>query len=171
MKLISLVKYTPDNPLTIPGLDINYLRDENGHDWYEAQKDFAIDTLKIAYTSDGIIRQCSTDISALWPENMSVDEIARPEAPEASLNDGSWSFDGVNLTQTPTDYVAQSTAKKAELIADATLNIDPLQDAVDLEMATDEEAALLVSWKKYRVLLSRVDTGTAPDITWPPLPE
>ncbi|EHW7221068.1 tail fiber assembly protein, partial [Escherichia coli] len=25
-------------------------------------------------------------------------------------------------------------------------------------------------WKKYRVLLNRVDTSTAPDIEWPALP-
>ncbi|EGG1135905.1 tail fiber assembly protein, partial [Escherichia coli] len=26
------------------------------------------------------------------------------------------------------------------------------------------------AWKKYRVLLNRVDTSTAPDIEWPALP-
>ncbi|HGW6773097.1 TPA: tail fiber assembly protein, partial [Escherichia coli] len=26
---------------------------------------------------------------------------------------------------------------------------------------------LLEAWKKYRVLLNRVDTSTAPDIEWP----
>ncbi|EFF0700519.1 tail fiber assembly protein, partial [Escherichia coli] len=25
-------------------------------------------------------------------------------------------------------------------------------------------------WKKYRVLLNRVDTSTAPDIEWPTMP-
>ena len=32
--------------------------------------------------------------------------------------------------------------------------IAPLQDAVDLEIATEEETLLLEAWKKYRVLLS-----------------
>ncbi|HDP9832572.1 TPA: tail fiber assembly protein [Escherichia coli] len=26
------------------------------------------------------------------------------------------------------------------------------------------------TWKKYRVLLNRVDTSTAPDIEWPTVP-
>ncbi|EQA0898358.1 phage tail assembly protein T [Escherichia coli] len=30
--------------------------------------------------------------------------------------------------------------------------------------------SLLEAWKKYRVLLNRVDTSTAPDIEWPALP-
>ncbi|HAV9103982.1 TPA: tail fiber assembly protein [Escherichia coli] len=29
---------------------------------------------------------------------------------------------------------------------------------------------LLAGWKKYRVLLNRVDTSTAPDIEWPTSP-
>ncbi|HHR6165904.1 TPA: tail fiber assembly protein, partial [Providencia alcalifaciens] len=29
----------------------------------------------------------------------------------------------------------------------------------------------LIEWKKYRVLLNRVDTSTAPDVTFPEKPE
>ncbi|MCY6826315.1 tail fiber assembly protein, partial [Escherichia coli] len=45
-------------------------------------------------------------------------------------------------------------------------HIAPLQDAADLEIATEEEISLLEAWKKYRVLLNRVDTSVAPDIEW-----
>ncbi|EGI4538014.1 hypothetical protein IGF26_000074 [Escherichia coli] len=45
-----------------------------------------------------------------------------------------------------------------------------IQDAADLEIATEEEISLLEAWKKYRVLLNRVDTSTAQDIEWPALP-
>ncbi|MGS6301058.1 MULTISPECIES: tail fiber assembly protein, partial [Enterobacter] len=31
--------------------------------------------------------------------------------------------------------------------------------------------AALTEWKKYRVLLNRVDTSKAPDIDWPVPPE
>jgi hypothetical protein len=37
-------------------------------------------------------------------------------------------------------------------------------------MATEEEMTALQEWKKYRVLLNRVDTSTAPDIEWPEKP-
>ncbi|HGZ2335536.1 TPA: tail fiber assembly protein, partial [Shigella boydii] len=50
-------------------------------------------------------------------------------------------------------------------------HIAPLQDAVDLEIATEEENSLLEAWKKYRVLLNCVDTSTAPDIEWPEEPD
>ncbi|PPA50638.1 phage tail protein, partial [Escherichia coli] len=53
----------------------------------------------------------------------------------------------------------------------ASEHIAPLQDAVDLEIATEEENSLLEAWKKYRVLLNRVDTSVAPDIVWPEEPD
>lgn len=60
--------------------------------------------------------------------------------------------------------------KKSSLMAESTVSIDPLNDAVDLGMATSEEELRLREWRKYRVLLSRVDTSTAPDIIWPVKP-
>lgn len=63
--------------------------------------------------------------------------------------------------------VAAANANKAALIKNASEQIEPLQDAVDLDMATDEEKARFNEWRKYRVLLTRVDTSTAPLITWP----
>ncbi|MGA3715764.1 tail fiber assembly protein, partial [Escherichia coli] len=41
------------------------------------------------------------------------------------------------------------------------------QDAVDSGIASAEEINALAEWKKYRVLLMRVDISKAPDIEWP----
>ncbi|WP_426576663.1 tail fiber assembly protein [Xenorhabdus stockiae] len=65
----------------------------------------------------------------------------------------------------------QAEYEKLDRIRDAKDKIDIWQDAVDLDMATKEEKAVLLKWKKYRVLLNRVDCSTAPDIVWPELPE
>jgi hypothetical protein len=59
---------------------------------------------------------------------------------------------------------------KSRLLSLATQAISPLQDAVDLSMATEAEILSLQQWKKYRVLLNRVDTNNAPDIIWPDAP-
>jgi hypothetical protein len=55
------------------------------------------------------------------------------------------------------------------LLASATLAIAPLQDAVDLDEATDAEAALLKQWKQYRIAVNRVDLTQA-DPAWPTAP-
>lgn len=67
-------------------------------------------------------------------------------------------------------YVAVATAQKKQLLNEATTQIDYLQDAIDTEIATDEEKALYSAWKKYRALLNRIDVDAAPEITWPEKP-
>ncbi|EED0572996.1 tail fiber assembly protein, partial [Escherichia coli] len=66
--------------------------------------------------------------------------------------------------------IREAEETKNSLMQVASEHIAPLQDAVDLEIATEEEISLLAAWKKYRVLLNRVDTSVAPDIEWPAVP-
>lgn len=67
------------------------------------------------------------------------------------------------------DLVSQAEQLKVTLMSEATQQISILQDAVDLEMATDDEKLQLTAWKKYRVLLNRVDTSSS-SISWPKKP-
>ncbi|ORJ47292.1 hypothetical protein B2M27_26805 [Kluyvera intermedia] len=71
---------------------------------------------------------------------------------------------------TKEQFIATADNQRQSLLTTATAKIAPLQDAADLDMATDDEKSALTAWKKYRVLLNRVDTSTAPDITWPVQP-
>ncbi|KTS74273.1 tail fiber assembly protein [Pantoea stewartii] len=81
-----------------------------------------------------------------------------------------WVINDEGLKSQKVDQVQFAAQMKAELMTGATKQIDPLQDAVDLDMATDEEKMQLTAWRKYRVLLNRVDASAAPDITWPSIP-
>lgn len=65
------------------------------------------------------------------------------------------------------DLIAGAEAKKIQLRAIADAEIAWRQDAFDTGIATEEETAALLEWKKYRVLLMRVDT-TTPDWPTPP---
>lgn len=103
------------------------------------------------------------------PSLVWVDITTLPEQPDVNYQYS----DGV-FTAPVTD------AEKAELIASSRLaaemdeanrTIVPLQDAVDIGIATDAEIARLAEWKRYRVELSRIDTSKVPDITWPVRPE
>lgn len=66
--------------------------------------------------------------------------------------------------------VQEAITQKAQLMSDATAAIAPLQDAVDTDIATEEEIRLLTAWKTYRALLSRINPEDAPAITWPDVP-
>ncbi|MNO00757.1 Caudovirales tail fiber assembly protein [compost metagenome] len=65
--------------------------------------------------------------------------------------------------------IAAETAARREVADNA---IAPLQDAVDLDEATETEVAALKAWKKYRIALIRVpDQPGYPDtIDWPAPP-
>ncbi|MBD2803511.1 tail fiber assembly protein [Xenorhabdus sp. ZM] len=67
--------------------------------------------------------------------------------------------------------IRQAEQEKFHLQQHADAMIKPLSDAVDLDMATKTEKAALLGWKKYRVLLNRVDCSAAPDIQWPEQPK
>lgn len=97
---------------------------------------------------------------------------------DTTLNPPSTPYDKWNGERWVTDEaekaaadIAEATATKAALIKSAAEKIEPLQDAVELDMATEEEKSRYDAWRKYRVLLTRVDTSLAPDIDWPEPPE
>ncbi|MFP2363125.1 tail fiber assembly protein [Enterobacter ludwigii] len=149
------------------GMDVIFLCDENGRNWYEIQTEFDPNKIKIMYDDDGIIRSISNDVSSLNPVDSFVAEIELNNFPNDVDIFGGWKFDGSNVSRVSVDYVVENERIKSKLISEATLFIAPLQDAVDLSMATTEETDALLQWKKYRVLLNRVDPN-APD--WPPKP-
>ncbi|AXG42260.1 tail fiber assembly protein [Photorhabdus laumondii subsp. laumondii] len=67
--------------------------------------------------------------------------------------------------------INEAKQQQAELLQHANETISLLQDSVDIEVATEDEEAALLEWKKYRVLLSRVDVLQAPDVEWPEVPK
>lgn len=161
-------------PLDVPTFIDYAFRTEDGEDWYEtvlAELDNGL--LKIAFESDNIIRTCGYDATGLYPENRSVTSVEAKDIPAGFAANGEWMFDGENIVPRivpHAEHVAKASGFKTYYIGVATDAINPLQDAVDLGIATDEEKRLLPLWKKYRVDVSRVDVSQAPDVPWPVTP-
>lgn len=63
--------------------------------------------------------------------------------------------------------IAEAEYQKQALLNDATAAIAPLQDAVDLGIATDKEREQLRAWKEHRVEVNRVDVGLGVGVNWP----
>ncbi len=66
--------------------------------------------------------------------------------------------------------IEQAEQQRDTLRQHANEVVTLLQHTVDVEMATEAEKIALMAWKKYFVLLSRVDILQAPDIEWPEQP-
>ncbi|CDL87196.1 tail fiber assembly protein [Xenorhabdus cabanillasii] len=87
-------------------------------------------------------------------------------------------FDHWDGKQWVTDLIAQQAHEtqqaeyeKWQLLRAATDKINIYQDAVELGISADGEELLLAKWRRYRVLLNRIDCSAAPDIHWPEQPE
>ncbi|HBN1087996.1 TPA: tail fiber assembly protein [Enterobacter cloacae] len=96
-----------------------------------------------------------------YPENTTT---LAPATPCDKWNGIKW------ITDADAKYasdIAAAEQKKAQLRAVADDEIAWREDAVEADIATDDEKATLTAWKKYRVLLMRV-APSKPE--WPPLP-
>lgn len=91
-----------------------------------------------------------------------------PSSPFDKWDGDKWLTD--NDAQHAAD-VAAALAQQQTLRMAADASISWLQDAADFGEATGDETAKLTLWKKYRILLMRVDTSIAPDINWPVQPQ
>ncbi|MCY9801762.1 tail fiber assembly protein [Citrobacter braakii] len=90
-----------------------------------------------------------------------------PDVEFPKWNGKEWVTDKAEKKESDID---EAGAKKQYLVAEATATIAPLQDAVDLDMATGEEESALREWKIYRVLVNRVDTSLGAAVVWPTPP-
>lgn len=172
-------KYVPSDKADLVAAGVSFLMSEEGVDWYECQKDFASDTLKVVYhpTTKQII-SVSYDVSSLFPINMSIGEVKK----FTKRFDVNGNFDGFVFNEEKQviatrvydveEIKTQVEDKKNLLISQVMTLISPLQFAKDLEMITEEEAARLKALQKYVVLLNRVpQQETYPTgVVWPEIP-
>jgi hypothetical protein len=169
--------YTP-TPGTRAGelakrISAQFICTSDDQDWYELQKNFALDTLKVVLAENGVITQASCDVSALWPINACVVEIPTDQIPEAftlPLSGDGWQYSGQRIVPrvyTQEENQAMAEFRKKALMAKCEVILAPLERADRLGISTAEEKAKLEPWGTYSVLLSRVDTSLAPDIAWP----
>jgi hypothetical protein len=74
--------------------------------------------------------------------------------------------------KTVEEITTDAMVERDRLLALAATRIAPLQYAVDLDNATDQEAASLNLWKRYAIDVNRIqDQSSFPQqITWPEAP-
>ena len=92
----------------------------------------------------------------------------KPTSEFDSWDGKKWQFDKNKQHQYE---VNQASIKKNQFLAEAASQLSYLQDAIDSQIASEQETQLLVEWKKYRVLVNRIDIEQAPNIEWPNQPK
>uniref|UniRef100_UPI0035C6B30D tail fiber assembly protein n=1 Tax=Serratia quinivorans TaxID=137545 RepID=UPI0035C6B30D len=86
--------------------------------------------------------------------------------------DDSYQWNGMKwVSPTRESLIAAAEVDKSTRSAIAESAISPLERAVRLNIATEEENDSLAKWEIYSVLLNRIDTSSAPNIEWPVMPQ
>lgn len=96
------------------------------------------------------------------PKDVGTDEWYSEEQPP----------DPVPLPLTQEEIITSVLVERDRLLALAAMRIAPLQYAVDIDIASTEEKATLLLWKKYSIEVNRISLqeGFPEDITWPTQP-
>lgn len=125
---------------------------------------FYLSTLKPDYEAAGTLPGDITEISHRWYAYL-LDKQTEGKVIQAN----EYRQPVVADPAPPTEQALRVNAeeRKAELLRMIAEKISPLQDAVELGIDTEGEAASLMAWRTYRVLVSRVDPDKP---VWPLMP-
>lgn len=105
------------------------------------------------------------DFIGSLPETLT---LLKPASEFDKWNGNNWVADEQSIKKAQINLVAK---QKEELSKEAEARIVQLGRKVRLELATDEDKALLTEWEIYTVKISDVKPELAPDIEWPQKPE
>ncbi|MCZ8881460.1 tail fiber assembly protein [Escherichia albertii] len=167
------------NPKTVEQYELTrqfgvvWLYSDDDRNWYEEQKNFQGDTIKIAYTADGIIVAVDKDVSTINPEGLSVVEVPDITANRRADISGNWLFkDGAVIKRT---YTGEEQRQQAEnekqnllqLVRDKTQLWD---SQLRLGIISDENKQKLTEWLLYAQKVESTDTSVLP-VTFPEQPE
>ncbi|MBW3470545.1 MULTISPECIES: tail fiber assembly protein [Proteus] len=105
------------------------------------------------------------DFIGSLPETLT---LLKPTSQFDKWNGKKWVTDEQAIKKAQINLVAK---QKEELSKEAEARIVQLERKVRLELATDEDKALLTEWEIYTVKLGDVNPELAPDIEFPQKPE
>lgn len=175
----NFTSYTPGEDKTeLIEAGVVFLQDENGNDWYECQKLFSENTVKVVYDSNNIIVSISNDVSTLWPVGASVAETE--SLPDGVDINGNWIFDGQNVverTQSADELKALAESRRDSLLNSARQQLVISQTKLLLGRAlSDAEQTALNAWLDYIDELNALDFTDISDksdfnaVAWPAIP-
>jgi len=180
MEMKNLTLYKPKEiPEGFPESTL-FLIDDQGRDWYAAQKEFKGDTLKVVFNNSGVIVSKSIEVSALWPMNNSVAEVAAADVPNGIDISGNWMFDGKSIvprTYTAEEWQARAEHQRQKLITAANATMTPWEREANVGILENDDKVSLIEWTKYAKALRKLDISAVKDeagynaITWPEQPD
>jgi hypothetical protein len=149
--------------------------DEDGNDWYEAQKEFSQTSLKFMFDSSGHIIASSWDVSMLAPDNLSVAEVKKNSVPVTFFEAGTrWVFDGkkiIPFTYSQEELQQQAKDQRDRLLSEAReMIVVPQTKLMAGRTLTETQLNDLNAWLDYIDELEACDISALP-VSFPEAPQ
>ncbi|WP_426472451.1 tail fiber assembly protein [Escherichia marmotae] len=153
---------------------IEWLFSESGENWYEEQKKFSPDTIKIAYLPSGRVFAVEKDVTGIDPKGMSVIELPDITAYRRIEENGYWFYRNDKFVF---DYRLKAEDERESLLAQVSVRTGEWEKDLLLGLISDEDKEKLKAWRIYAKSLQAMDFSTITDktsyraIEWPASPE
>ncbi|HDQ7021583.1 TPA: tail fiber assembly protein [Escherichia coli] len=178
--MLHLKNITAGNPKTAEQYQltkqygVTWLFSEDGKNWYEEQKNFASDTIKLVYTGDGRVVWVGKDVTGIEPRNASVIEVPDITANRRVTVPGYWFYRDGNFIF---DYKLKAEDERDALLKQVSIMTSDLEKDLLLGLISDEDREKLKAYRIYAKSLQAMDFSPITDkasynaIEWPVSPE
>ncbi|EFD5107919.1 tail fiber assembly protein [Escherichia coli] len=153
---------------------IVWLFSEDGKNWYEEQKNFASDTIKVAYNERGRVVWVGKDVTGIEPTNVSIIELPDITTNRRITAPGYWFYRNDEFVF---DYKLKAEDERDALLKQVSIMTSEWEKDLLLGLISDEDREKLKAYRIYAKSLQAMDFSTITDkasynaIEWPVSPE
>ena len=178
--MLHLKNITAGNPKTAEQYQMTkrhsivWLFSEDGKNWYEEQKNFASDTIKVAYNEKGRVVWVGKDVTGIEPTNVSIIELPDITANRRITAPGFWFYRNDEFVF---DYKLKAEDERDALLKQVSIMTSEWEKDLLLGLISDEDREKLKAYRIYAKSLQALDFSTIADktsynaIEWPVSPE
>ncbi|EKY6638699.1 tail fiber assembly protein [Escherichia coli] len=178
--MLHLKNITAGNPKTAEQYQMTkrhsivWLFSEDGKNWYEEQKNFASDTIKVAYNKRGRVVWIGKDVTGIEPTNVSIIELPDITTNRRITAPGYWFYRNDEFVF---DYKLKAEDERDALLKQVSIMTSEWEKDLLLGLISDEDREKLKAYRIYAKSLQAMDFSTIADktsynaIEWPASPE
>ncbi|EHL9094007.1 tail fiber assembly protein [Escherichia coli] len=178
--MLHLKNITAGNPKTAEQYQMTkrhsivWLFSEDGKNWYEEQKNFASDTIKVAYNERGRVVWIGKDVTGIEPTNVSIIELPDITTNRRITAPGYWFYRNDEFVF---DYKLKAEDERDALLKQVSIMTSEWEKDLLLGLISDEDREKLKAYRIYAKSLQAMDFSTITDktsyraIEWPVPPE
>ncbi|MFW7427676.1 tail fiber assembly protein [Escherichia coli] len=178
--MLHLKNITAGNPKTAEQYQMTkrhsivWLFSEDGKNWYEEQKNFASDTIKVAYNERGRVVWVGKDVTGIEPTNVSIIELPDITTNRRITAPGFWFYRNDEFVF---DYKLKAEDERNALLQQASSMTSEWEKDLLLGLISDEDREKLKAYRIYAKSLQAMDFNIITDktsynaIEWPVSPE